>query len=350
MEKVIVKYLVEDMKAKLDSCQFANQANQSINHYLVKMVDRVLSVLDGSTRGEHTAVIATLCDWSKAFDRTDATLAIKSFQDNGVRSCLIPILISFFEDRKMFVKWHGVISSTKSLPGGGPQGTSLGLWSFLSQTNDNPEDTGEENIFKFVDDKTTLEVVNLLSIGIASHNPKSRVPSNVMSTNIFIPSENLMTQDHLNRIDRWTEEKKMKLNVSKTKNIIFNFSKNNQFSTEVKLNGEVIETVNETKLLGTTITNDLNWTKNTDRIVKEANKRMFFLHKLSKFTKNKQDLKKIYILQIRSKLEQSSVLWHSSLTKKCEDNLARVQKVWYPNLVLEFFSLRKSSSLDFFQL
>ena len=92
---------------------------------------------------EHTAVIATLCDWSKAFDRTDATLAIKSFQDNGVRSCLIPILISFFEDRKMFVKWHGVISSTKSLPGGGPQGTSLGLWSFLSQTNDNPEDTAE---------------------------------------------------------------------------------------------------------------------------------------------------------------------------------------------------------------
>ena len=53
---------------------------------------------------------------------------------------------------------------------------------------------------------------------------------------------------------------------------------------------------------------------------------MFFLHKLSKFTKNKQDLKKIYILQIRSKLEQSSVLWHSSLTKKCEDNLERVQK------------------------
>ena len=39
-----------------------------------------------------------------------------------------------------------------------------------------------------------------------------------------------------------------------------------------------------------------------------------------------QDLKKIYILQIRSKLEQSSVLWHSSITKKCKYNLERVQK------------------------
>ena len=118
----------------------------------------------------------------------------------------------------------------------------------------------------------------------------------------------------------------MKLNTSKTKNIIFNFSKNSQFSTEVKLNGEVIETVEETKLLGTVITNDLKWERNTDKIIKEANKRMFFLHKLSKFTKNKEDLKKIYILQIRSKLEQSAVLWHSSITKKCEINLERVQK------------------------
>ena len=65
----------------------------------------------------------------------------------------------------------------------------------------------------------------------------------------------------------------------------------------------------------------MDWKKNIEKIVKESNKRMVFLHKISKFTKNKKDLKKIYILQIRSKLEQSSVVWHSSITKKCEDNL-----------------------------
>ena len=79
MEKIIVEYLVEDMRAKLDLCQYANQANQSINHYLIKLVDKVLSVLDGSTKGEHTAVIATLVDWSKDFDRQDPTLTIKNF-------------------------------------------------------------------------------------------------------------------------------------------------------------------------------------------------------------------------------------------------------------------------------
>ena len=326
MEKVIVKYIVKDMKNKLDVCQFANQPNMSINHYLIQMVDRVLSVLDGSSKGEHTAVIATLVDWSSAFDRQDLTLAIKSFQENGVRDSLIPILMSFFEGRRMFVKWHGSISGTKDLPGEGAQGTSLGLWSFLSQTNDNPENTEKENIFKFVDDKTFLEVVNLLSIGIASHNYKARVPSNVKTSGLIISHENLKSQEHLNSIQKWTKKKQMLLNIKKTKNMIFNFSKNSQFSTEIELNGDVIETVSETKLLGTIITDKLDWRKNTENIVKEANKRMAFLHKSSKFATNRQDLKKIYILQIRSKLEQSAALWHSSLTQICRNKLERVQK------------------------
>ena len=124
----------------------------------------------------------------------------------------------------------------------------------------------------------------------------------------------------------WTESKKMKLNIKKTKNLVFNFSKNNQFSTDVKLGSEVVETVKETKLLGTILTDNLSWNTNTNKIVKETNRRMQMLHKASKFTNNTKDLKQIYMLQIRSKLDQSAVLWHSSLTKKNRDDLERVQK------------------------
>ena len=49
---------------------------------------------------------------------------------------------------------------------------------------------------------------------------------------------------------------------------------------------------------------------------------MQFLHKASKFTSNVRDLKQIYILQIRSKLEHSS----GSLTKRNESDLERIQK------------------------
>ena len=60
--------------------------------------------------------------------------------------------------------------------------------------------------------------------------------------------------------------------------------------------------------------------------VRQSNRRMSFLHKASKFTSNSNDLKKIYMLQVRSKLEKSAVLWHSSLSKKNRNDLERVQK------------------------
>ena len=106
----------------------------------------------------------------------------------------------------------------------------------------------------------------------------------------------------------------------------FNFSKDKKFSTDIKLRNEIIETVSETKLLGTIITNDLKWNKNTENIVKETNKRMRLLHRASKFTNNIKDLKQIYMLQIRSKLDQSAVVWHSSLTQKNRADLERIQK------------------------
>jgi len=53
---------------------------------------------------------------------------------------------------------------------------------------------------------------------------------------------------------------------------------------------------------------------------------MIFLHKASKFTRNINDLKRIYMLQVRSKLEQSAVLWHFGLSGKNRNSLERVQK------------------------
>ena len=116
----------------------------------------------------------------------------------------------------------------------------------------------KENIYKFVDDKTFLEVINLLSIGIASHNYKARIPSNIKTSGLVIHNENLKSQEHLDNIQRWTNDKKMLLNTQKTKNMIFNFSRDNQFTTEIELNGDIVETVSETKLLGTIITDKLD--------------------------------------------------------------------------------------------
>ena len=91
--------------------------------------------------------------------------------------------------------------------------------------------------------------------------------------------------------------------------MIFNFNKNKQFSTRLVLNGKKIETVNEIKLLGTIITNNLKWDKNTKLLVKRAYSRMEILRQMSKFTNSVKDKVQIYKAYIRSVIEQSSVVW-----------------------------------------
>ena len=83
MEKLVCNLVIHDMKKSMDPSQFANQKGLSVQHYMVKMLDRILSLIDDS-KGEKVAVIATMVDWAKAFPRLDSTLGIESFIKNGV--------------------------------------------------------------------------------------------------------------------------------------------------------------------------------------------------------------------------------------------------------------------------
>ena len=75
----------------------------------------------------------------------------------------------------MFVKWHGLLSKVRELPGGWPQGSTVGLISYLSQSTSSAQFVPTDERFKFVDHLTMLEIVNLVSIGISTYNFKNHV-------------------------------------------------------------------------------------------------------------------------------------------------------------------------------
>ena len=325
-EQIISEFLVADMKAKFDKTQFGNQKGTGVQHYLMKLVHKILCTLDNNSKGEILAVIANLYDWRQAFDLQCPKLGLESFFRNGVRPALLPLLRNYFQKRKMVVKWHGLVSTVRDLNGGGPQGGNFGILEYLSQTNNNLDFVDEELRFKYFDDASVLEIVNLLSIGIASHNSKLQVPSHIPSHNQFIPAEYLKSQEYLANIHQWSEDQKMELNVEKSKTMIFNFTKNYKFTTNISHNGDDLEVIDETKLLGTIITNDLKWHKNTTFLVKKANARMRLLHKIAEFAAPMEDMVSIYVSYIRSILEQSCTVWHSSLTLEDSQDLERVQK------------------------
>ena len=226
----------------------------------------------------------------------------------------------------MKVKWHGRLSTKRDFNGGDPQGSSFGIWEYLSQSNDNAECVDVKDRFKFVDDLSFIDIIYLLNAGITTYNIHAHVPSNISTHNQIIPSDNIKTQQHLENINQCTKNQKMRLNEKKTKSMIFNFSKKHQFTTKLEVNKVNIEIVKEAKLLGTKITDDLSWNKNTKELVKKAFRRMQLLFKVAKFTNSKEDLKMIYTTYIRSVIEQSAVVWHSSLSAKNRKDLERVQK------------------------
>ena len=226
-----------------------------------------------------------MVDWKQAFPRQGPKLGVESFIKNGVRPSSIPLLVNYFQQRQMKVKWHGVESSIRDLNGGGPQGSTFSIWEYLSQSNNNADCVDESDRFKFVDDLTFLEIIHLLSVGIASYNVRVHVPSNIPTHNQVVMPENFRSKDHLNSINKWSQKQKMRLNIKKTKSMIFSFSRKHQFTTQLSVNSERVEIVREAKLLGTIITDDLKWNKNRIRI------RMQLPNRAASFTSAKNDLK-----------------------------------------------------------
>ena len=234
---------------------------------------------------------------------------------------------NFFQDRRMIVKWHGCVSTERDLPGGVPQGSLFGNLQYKVSSNDNANHVDPQMKYKFVDDLSLLEKINLIIAGISSYNFKQHVASDIGTDQSYIPSQNLSSQKSLNNIETWTSQNLAKLNVQKTKIMVFNFNDNFQFATRLHLDDTLLEITEESKLLGTIVTSDLKWQKNTEMLTKKAYQRMQILHKLIAFHVDIDDLKEIYILYIRSILEYNCPVWHFSLTDEDRQNLERVQKI-----------------------
>ena len=98
-----------------------------------------------------------------------------------------------------------------------------------------------------------------------------------------------------------------------------------------------MQLVDKTKLLGLVLTSDLKWSENTESLIRRANARMEILRKMSSFNAPVPDMLTAYKTFIRSILEQSCVIWHSSLSQEDREGLERVQKNAFRNILKDSF-------------
>ena len=118
----------------------------------------------------------------------------------------------------------------------------------------------------------------------------------------------------------------MKMNVPKTKFLLFNPTNIYDFIPELTMEGHDIGTVEAMKLLGLLVRNDLSWSSNTEEMTKKGYQRLWMIKRLKKLGGSIECLKDIYCKQIRSVLEFGAPVWNSGINKEQACDIERVEK------------------------
>ena len=73
--ELLVSYILEN----LDPAQYAYQQRLSLQHYIIKIIDVILTDTNNCRKGEANGIIASLIEWKEAFPRRCPKLGVEAF-------------------------------------------------------------------------------------------------------------------------------------------------------------------------------------------------------------------------------------------------------------------------------
>ena len=264
LERVVYKrtfQFVTDTGQFYDS-QYGFRKNHSCNDAISELLGEILHNLENN---KYT--VAIYLDLSKAFDTLQHTVILKKLACYGIRGKCLEWFTSYFKDRYMSIKIptrSGTIekSDPKPVEYGAPQGSCLGPLVFLLFCNDLYLHLDHLNSIQFADDTTLYHGSRYLNY-----------------TKFCIESD-------LETIEDWFAANKLTLNVGKTVMMLFqptNKRKKDATSNlaefSVNLLGAHISCKPQTKFLGLTIDDKLNWDSHLKNIMLKIRSRIGLLRK-----------------------------------------------------------------------
>ena len=182
---------------------------------------------------------------------------------------------------------------------GGPQVTKLGPLLWLIYVND--FDIGNTSCNKYADD-TTFYRANI----------------DTAQTNII--------QSAIEGTFEWSGVNSMILNTDKT--VLMNTKISNKIShnCDFLVNGVILTSSLETKLLGAIVNNKLNFSNHADFLVSKCNGRLFLMRKLNTLGPDSQGQKIVYVSNMRSLLVYGAPVWNTLLSDTCKRKLEGNQR------------------------
>jgi hypothetical protein len=151
---------------------------------------------------------------------------------------------------------------------------------------------------RYVDDMTQAVSIDLRLKASIDLNPTHPLQYHERTGHILPVEENVL-QHELERLMKYAEEHEMLLNESKTKVMIFNNATSVDIMPKLSPNNDnIIEAVEEMKLLGIIIQNNLSWKSNTANLTRKGWAKMWWLRSLKRLGASEDQLKTVYLQQI----------------------------------------------------
>ena len=123
----------------LRSNQYGGVKGLSTDHLLVNMWQQILENAEDYRSG----TVVTSIDYAKAFNRMGFQECLAALARNGASTTVLKLIAAFLTDRQMVVKIGSVHSDARSVNGGCPQGSILGVFLFNATIDDLEEGCGD---------------------------------------------------------------------------------------------------------------------------------------------------------------------------------------------------------------
>jgi hypothetical protein len=261
MSKIIERHVSNQIKQYLKAHNLLHErqsgfrSNHSCETALTAMVDDWIMAIDNN---QFSGTV--FLDLSKAFDLIDHELLLSKLSAYKFHENSIKWFQSYLGGRTQKVSVANVLSESKSISCGVPQGSVLGPLLFIIFINDMPLSTQHSTTNMFADDSSIT-----------------------YSSGSISDVTNALNED-LSQIEQWCSQNSMKINTTKTKAMfITSHAKNKAVlnsDNQIQLANENIEISNSEKLLGVHIDSKLTWHIHVENTLKKCNSLLYLLGRI----------------------------------------------------------------------
>ena len=302
LERLVLRILLPFVEPFQDPYQFAYKSKRSVDDTVSVFANHIYAHIDLPKTYCRTIFV----DFSSAFNTIQPKILLEKLLKMNINKHLCAWIFEFLTNRPQHVRFQMnsdvYFSSNRVINIGSPQGTCISPALFTIYTDDCKSEIERVKIIKFADDTAIL--------GLLDESPSS--------FHLFVKE--------IDRFVAWCARHSLQLNVSKTKDMIFDFRRKESTHCEIVIGGECVERVCNYKYLGVTVNERLDWSVHAENVMSKVNQRMYFVRKLNSFGIDSVLVSLFYRAAVQSLFSFCIIAWGGNLARKESERFDRVAR------------------------